>query len=56
MNYQDAISAYFEKFDEGPPIRDMDENEAIAAIEVALETGKPITEGKDQDIPEGART
>jgi len=54
MNLKDAIAAYFEKFDEGPPIFGMDEVDAVDAIESALELGKPMEEGAEADIPSGA--
>ena len=55
MTYQEAIQAYVEKFDEGPPIREMEEQEAIRAIEAALESGKPMESSPIEDeLPEGA--
>lgn len=51
---QDAITAYIEQFDEGPPIFDMEEDEAILSINEALESGKPLEEGLEKDIPDGA--
>lgn len=44
MTLPEAIRAYYEKFDEGPPIFEMDETEALSLIEKALESGEPIDE------------
>jgi hypothetical protein len=43
----ELIGKYREKFDEGPPIWEVPEDEAIRLIEEALETGKEI---RDEDV------
>ena len=55
MNLKEAIQAYYDKFDEGPPIFGMPEEEAIAMIQEAIEKNQPIDEGAEIDIPEDAR-
>lgn len=51
MTFIEAIAAYIERFDEGPPIFGWDEHEAVAAIEQALRDGKPLTAGAETQIP-----
>jgi hypothetical protein len=50
----EAIRAYTERFDEGPPVFGWNETEAIAAIGQALRDGKPLTHGAESDIPSSA--
>ena len=54
MDLIEAISLYREKFDEGPGIWGMDEDEAIAAMVEAVETGKPMEGLSDENLPDGA--
>jgi len=54
MDLMEAIQAYSEKFDEGPPVFGMEEADAIARIEKAIETNTKIEEGAEVDIPDGA--
>lgn len=49
-----AIAAYIEKFNEGPPIFEMEEEAAIKAIQHAIDTGEPIEEGAEANLPDGA--
>lgn len=50
----EAVRAYVDRFDEGPPVLGMDEAEAIAMIEEALHAGKPIEDGPESQLPPGA--
>lgn len=50
----EAIRAYTERFDEGPPVFGWDEVKAIAAIEQALRDDKPLMHGAERDIPPSA--
>ena len=54
MTLEEAIRSYTDKFDEGPPIYGMEPEDAIAAIEEALERGEPMDRGAEDDIPEDA--
>ncbi len=54
MTYQEAIAAYIEKFDEGPPIREMDEQEAIDAMAAAIASGVSMESNIDEELPAGA--
>ena len=54
MTLMEAIRAYTEKFDAGPPVFGLDEEAAIAAIRQALDTGEPIEQGADENIPDDA--
>lgn len=54
MDRKEAIAAYFEKFDEGPPIVGMEEDVAILLKEEAIKSGKKMTEGAEVDIPDEA--
>lgn len=54
MTLIEAISRYRSRFDEGPPVIGMEEDEAIEMILDALEKGKPITEGPEITLPKGA--
>ena len=53
MNKKEAIIKYFEMFDEGPPILDMDDEDAIEAIEEALESGEPMSDDPYDIPPDG---
>lgn len=54
MDFMEAIEAYTEKFNEGPPVFGMDEAEAIKLIEKAIDTNTKIEEGAETQAPEGA--
>lgn len=54
MDYMEAIKLYRETFNEGTPIYGMEEDEAIARIKEAVETGKKIIEGAEANIPRDA--
>lgn len=55
MDYQQAIEAYTDQFEEDPPLREMDELDAIEAIQDALENGEPLTDSPlDDELPPGA--
>jgi len=54
MTLMEAVSAYIDKFDEGPPIFEMDEHRAISLIKKAIKDGRPMEESADRDIPPGA--
>ncbi len=54
MTYQEAIAAYIDEFDEGPPIREMDEQAAIDAMADAVESGVPMVSPIEEGLPEGA--
>ncbi len=43
----EAIAAYREEFDEGPPIWGLEDDEAIEKIERALKSGEPIDDEGD---------
>ncbi len=49
-----AIIAYIDKFDEGPPIFGMEDDGAIQRIESAIESGEPLEEGAETVIPDDA--
>jgi len=48
------IKQYFDKFNEGPPIFGMEEDEALEKMRNAISTGKEITDTPDKHIPDGA--
>ena len=52
MDLMKAIEAYVEKFEEGPPVFGMEEDDAIAQIKKAIETNKKIEDGAEVDAPE----
>ena len=54
MDYMEAIKLYKETFNEGAPIYGMEEDESIARIKEAVETGKKIIDGAEANIPKGA--
>lgn len=54
MELQEAIIAYRKKFDEGPPIWGMSDNEAIEIIINAIESGVAIEEGVEKNAPDDA--
>ena len=54
MDFMEAIKLYREAFNEGAPIYGMDEEEAIARIIEAVETGNKITVGAEENIPKDA--
>lgn len=56
MTFPELLEAYDKQFDSGPPIWGMTDDEAIAAMELALETGEAITETTDKNTPDGAQT
>ncbi len=47
MKIEEVIRLYIKTFNEGPPIIGMEEDEAI-------ETGKIIEQGAEENIPNGA--
>jgi hypothetical protein len=51
MNLEEVLDAYDAKFGGKPHILFLDDDEAIALMQVAIDTGIPIPE---PDIPEGA--
>lgn len=52
----DAIDAYIEAFDEGPPTIGWDEQTLIEKVKMAIERGRPIGEGEgpEADLPDDA--
>lgn len=54
MTRTEAIQAYYAKFDEGPPIREMDEQAAIAAMVEAINSGIPMDSAIEKELPDGA--
>ena len=52
----EAISAYREKFDVGPPIWEMEEDEALEKIERALKNGEPMDDDDGNVLPDGTFT
>jgi hypothetical protein len=54
MDIMELIYEYRGKFDEGPPIYGMEENEAIKKMQYAIDNNKKIEEGAEADIPPGA--
>jgi len=52
MDFEQAIKAYFEKFNEGPPVIGMEEAEAIKKIQDAIENNQIIEEGAEADLPD----
>ncbi len=52
MKRIDLIKAYFEKFDEGPPIYGMEEDEANRLMKKAIETGVKIEDSEDLTVPD----
>ena len=54
MDFMEAIKLYRETFNEGAPIYGMEEEEAIARIKQAVETGNKIIEGAEANVPKGA--
>lgn len=55
MTLQEAIGAYIDRFEEGPPIFGMSEDDAIDLIQQALDEGTPMKDGAELDIPGDAR-
>ena len=51
MEYMEAIKLYIDTFNEGPPIYGVEEEEAIASINEAIETGIKIEHGAEDDVP-----
>ena len=49
----ETINLYIETFNEGPPVYGMEEEEAIARIKEAVETGKKIVDGAEANAPKG---
>ncbi|MDH5571703.1 MAG: hypothetical protein OEY89_08060 [Gammaproteobacteria bacterium] len=54
MDLSEAIALYIQAFDEGPPIFEMVEEDAIAAMVKAIETGEAIKQGAEMNIPKDA--
>ncbi len=54
MTQEEAIKAYFEKFDRGPPIWGLDEDAAIRLIEESLKAGKQLEPPADPGMPPDA--
>lgn len=54
MDLREAKELYIKTFDEGPPIFEMEEKGAIAAIIKAVETGKEMEYGTEKNIPKDA--
>lgn len=54
MDYMETIKLYRVTFNEGAPVYGMEEDEAIAQIKQAVETGKKITVGAEANIPRDA--
>ncbi|MDH5571665.1 MAG: hypothetical protein OEY89_07865 [Gammaproteobacteria bacterium] len=50
----EVIALYIQAFDEGPPIFGMAEEDAIAAMVKAIETGEEIKHGAEMNIPKDA--
>ena len=51
MGLAEAIRAYIDRFEEGPPVYGMETEEAVALIRQALERGTPMHRGAETDIP-----
>lgn len=50
----DTIWAYIEKFNEGPPLIGLSEEEALAQMQAAIKTGKPMPGVDMSEFPDGA--
>lgn len=44
VDLMDIVEDYVNRFGDGPPIFDMDDDEAIAAMKRAIESGVPMEE------------
>ncbi len=53
MTRIEAIKAYIEKFDKGPPVWGLSEEEVIQRIETALETGREMKNELHDDLEDG---
>lgn len=51
MNLKQAIQAYIEKFNEGPPIMGMEETEAIKKILDSIDNNAKIEQGAENNLP-----
>lgn len=54
MTKKEAIQAYFARFDEGPPIREMEDQAAIDAMVQAIKSGIRMRSVIDDELPPGA--
>jgi hypothetical protein len=52
--YQKLILEYCEKFSEGPPIFDMEDEEAVKRMKEALKSGVKMSGVDMSDLPPGA--
>jgi hypothetical protein len=50
----EAVRAYIERFNEGPPIFGIEPEDAVRQIQAALDKGEPMKTGAESETPPGA--
>lgn len=50
----EAVRAYLERFNEGPPIFGIEPEDAVRHIQAALDNGEPMKTGAESEIPPDA--